>query len=98
MLFRVGQSAAAVVPALKEAKKSAKNVTVKEKLALWRSVVEKRGIKLSRSVKGQSVLVIDDLYQSGASLWSFAKYLKNLGATTVVGLACVKSLRDKDNK
>jgi len=87
-----------VTPALKEAKKSAKNITVKDKLALWRSIIEGRGIKLSLAVKGHSVCVIDDLYQSGASLWSFAKYLKRLGAARVVGVVCVKSLRDKDNQ
>jgi phosphoribosylpyrophosphate synthetase len=80
------------------AKKSAKNMTVEEKIKQWKLIAQKEGINLSRSVKGASVIVVDDLYQSGASLWSFAKFLKSKGASTVVGVACVKSLRDTDNQ
>jgi predicted amidophosphoribosyltransferase len=79
-------------------KSSAKNLTVAEKIAQWEAISTGEGIALSRSVRGCSVIVVDDLYQSGASLWFFGKYLKDLGATVVVGLACVKSLRDTDNK
>ena len=43
------------------------------------------------------VFIVDDLYQSGTTMWAFARYLKNLGARQVFGLACVKSLRDSDN-
>lgn len=68
------------------------------KIAQWSSIIQSNGIKLSRSVKECSVIVVDDLYQSGASLWSFAKYLKSQSAGAVVGLACVKSLRDTDNR
>jgi predicted amidophosphoribosyltransferase len=83
---------------LKSAKKSAKNLTVDQKIAQWEKIAEAGGIELSRSVRGCSVIVVDDLYQSGASLWSFAKYLKRNGAGAVVGLVCVKSLRDTDNQ
>ena len=83
---------------LRAAKQSAKNLTVAQKIAQWDSITEGKGIKLPRSVAGCSVIVVDDLYQSGASLWSFGKYLKGQGAGVVVGLACVKSLRDTDNK
>ncbi len=83
---------------LTKGKKSAKNLTFDQKIAQWEEIVDGEAIALSRSVQGCSVVVLDDLYQSGASLWSFAKYLKGKGASTVVGLACVKSLRDTDNQ
>lgn len=41
---------------------------------------------------------IDDLYQSGATIWNYAKYLKGLGAKKVMGVVGVKSLRDSDNQ
>ena len=46
----------------------------------------------------KKVLIVDDLYQSGTSMWSYAKYLKSLGATEVLGLVAVKSQRDSDNQ
>jgi predicted amidophosphoribosyltransferase len=52
---------------------------------------------LNESVDGNTVLIIDDLYQSGTSAWSLAKYLKENGAREVYCLACVKSWRDTDN-
>jgi adenine/guanine phosphoribosyltransferase-like PRPP-binding protein len=53
---------------------------------------------LGDSVKGKTIVVIDDLYQSGASAWSLAKFLKENGAREVYALACVKSWRDTDNQ
>jgi len=52
---------------------------------------------LHESVKGKTILLIDDLYQSGVTLWSLAKFLKERGAKAVYGLACVKSWSDTDN-
>lgn len=52
---------------------------------------------LDESVEGKTVLIIDDLYQSGTSAWSLAKFLKENGAREVYCLACVKSWRDTDN-
>lgn len=87
-----------VTPRLTIAKESAKSLTVDQKILQWDNIVKANGIRLSRSVKESSVIIVDDLYQSGASLWSFAKYLKSQGAAKTVGLACVKSLRDTDNR
>jgi predicted amidophosphoribosyltransferase len=86
-----------VVPTLSTAKPSAKNLRVTEKLAHWEAIVQGDGLQLSRRIRSNSILVLDDLYQSGVSLWSLAKYLKVRQAGTVVGLVCVKSLRDTDN-
>lgn len=87
-----------LAPALTVRKPSAKNLTVDEKIVQWNNILQADGIRLSRSVKNCSVIVVDDLYQSGASLWSFAKHLKSQQAASVVGLTCVKSLRDTDNR
>lgn len=57
----------------------------------------KGAFALGQSVKGRTILLVDDLYQSGATLWSLAKYLKENGAKEVYGLACVKSWSDTDN-
>jgi hypothetical protein len=54
--------------------------------------------QLRDSVKGKTILIIDDLYQSGVSVWSLAKFLKENGAREVYALACVKSWRDTDNQ
>jgi hypothetical protein len=52
---------------------------------------------LGESVRQKSVLIIDDLYQSGVTVWSLAKFLKSQGAWDVYTLACVKSWGDTDN-
>jgi predicted amidophosphoribosyltransferase len=52
---------------------------------------------LGEPVDGKSVLVIDDLYQSGVTAWSLAKFLKSHGAREVYALTCVKSWSDTDN-
>jgi predicted amidophosphoribosyltransferase len=93
-----GDPAPLVRAELKAPKKPAKDLTVGQKIALWEEMMQARAIRLSRPVRDCSVVVVGDLYQSGASLWSFAKYLKSKQAGTVVGLACVKSLRDTDNQ
>lgn len=63
----------------------------------WRGVVAGDRVELSGDVRGRSVLIIDDLYKSGFTMWSYAKLLKNKGAFSVSGLCCVKSLRDDDS-
>ena len=47
---------------------------------------------------GKKFLLIDDLYQSGATMNFVAGKLKEAGANRVFGLSLVKSLRDSDNK
>ncbi len=49
-------------------------------------------------VEGKSIILVDDLYQSGFTMWTVAKLLKKKGAKKVLGLACVKSWRDTDNQ
>jgi len=54
-------------------------------------------IKITGDVREKDIIIIDDLYQSGFTMWTVAQLLKNKGAKKVFGLACVKSLRDTDN-
>jgi len=54
--------------------------------------------KPNRDVTGQRILLVDDLCQSGASLWVAARRLKAEGASRVYGLVCVKSWGDTDNQ
>jgi len=68
-------------------------------LSLDQKVKALRGaIEITGDVDGKSVILIDDLYQSGSTMWTVAKLLKKNGAKRVLGLACVKSWRDTDNQ
>ncbi len=88
-----------VKPRLKTQKPKIKNQSLTERQNLWESIVNSGGIAFDKSVRGATVMVIDDLYQSGTTMWNFARYLKQVeGANEVYGLVCVKSLRDTDNK
>jgi len=69
-----------------------------EKVPVWNKLIDSDRIELVDSVVGENIIVIDDLYQSGTTLWSFAKFLKSKGVNSVHGLVCVKSMRDTDNK
>ncbi len=86
-----------VRPTLMVSKPDLKRLVLPDKIATWRSLQHSNAIRLSHPVIDRTVVVIDDLYQSGATLWSYAGYLKSLGATTVIGMVCVKSWRDTDN-
>ncbi len=74
-----------------------KELSLEQKLACWDDLVKTEKVTLSGPVEGRTILVIDDLYQSGVTMWSMARYLKQQGAAAVFGLACVKSIRDTDN-
>lgn len=83
---------------LKNQKPKTKSLTVIDKVNIWKDIYINEGVSLSHNVKGKKVLIIDDLYQSGISVWSYAEYLKSLGALRVYGLVSVKSQRDSDNQ
>lgn len=48
-------------------------------------------------VAGKSIVVVDDLYQSGLTLNYIAEKLRAAGAETVYGLVAVKTMRNDDN-
>lgn len=79
-------------------KEKMKDASIDEKIVAWEKLIDSDRIELVDSVDGENIIVIDDLYQSGCTLWSFAKFLKSKGANSVHGLVCVKSMRDTDNK
>jgi len=86
-------------PVLSRAKPQMKELTLAQKVATWSAIYSGHGnVRVAQSVSDATIVVVDDLYQSGVTMWSYAKYLKQLGAKAVVGLACVKSMRDSDNK
>jgi hypothetical protein len=51
----------------------------------------------SAMVVGKTIVVVDDLYQSGLTLNYVAEELRAAGAAAIFGLAVVKTLRDDDN-
>lgn len=75
-----------------------KELTVEEKLKIWNDIYSNNGVVLNEIVRGKNIIIVDDLYQSGATMWNYAKYLKSLGARKTMGITCVKSLRDSDNQ
>lgn len=80
------------------AKGQMKNSSVQVKAPFWIQNLRDHGVTLSAPVQGKAVYLIDDLYQSGSTLWAYAGHLKRLGASHVVGVACVKTRRDTDNQ
>lgn len=75
-----------------------KELSVENKILIWDNIYQNNKIRINRDIRDKNILVIDDLYQSGATIWQYAKYLKENGASSVFGLVCVKSLKDSDNK
>jgi hypothetical protein len=69
-----------------------KELTLEQKIATLAEA-----FTLGESVAGKTILLVDDLFQSGATFWSLARFLRGHGAREVFGLACVKSWRDTDN-
>ena len=51
----------------------------------------------SSDLKGVNCIVVDDLYQSGSTMWTVARCAKRAGANHIFGLACVKARRSTDN-
>lgn len=87
------------LPSLREAVQSikpreqAKNLPVEKKI---NSLV--RSIKVDAElVRNKSILIVDDLYQSGISMNVIGMLLYEAGAKRVLGLACEKTIRNDDN-
>ena len=85
---------------LKSEKPQMKEQTVKEKVRIWRKIFcDEDMLDFSDDILGANILIIDDLYQSGASIWCFAEYLKECcDARTVIAITPVKALKDGGNK
>jgi len=82
---------------LKIKKPEFKDLKFIEKICEWKKIMKPENITLTSSVRGNPVIIIDDLYQSGTTLWTYARFLKEQGAGPIAGLVCEKSLRDTHN-
>lgn len=89
-----------IEPRLTIKKGQMKELALEKKIERWCEIYSKEdALTLDPSeIEGRTVVIVDDLYQSGITMWSYAKALKELGASNVYGLACVKSMRDTDNE
>ena len=89
-----------IEPRLLVAKPEMKGLPLGERVEMWNTIYSTTDyLQLEPEVvQGRDVVIVDDLYQSGATMWSYAKALKGLGARKVFGLVCVKSMKDSDNK
>lgn len=85
---------------LKSEKPQMKEQTVEDKVRIWRKIFcNEDMLDFSDDILGANILIIDDLYQSGASIWCFAEYLKECcDARTVIAITPVKALKDGGNK
>lgn len=70
-----------------------KNIALKDKLQALENTIQVN----PDSFKGKTVLLVDDLYQSGVSINYVAMLLLEAGAKDVFGLACEKTCRNDDN-
>lgn len=76
-------------------KESVKELSLDEK---WEAL-EGADLKVDpKKFKGKTVILVDDKYQSGTTAQFVAKKLYEAGAKSVLGLYCVKTWRDTDNK
>lgn len=85
---------------LKSEKPQMKEQTVEDKVRIWRKIFcDEDMLDFSDDILGANILIIDDLYQSGGSIWCFAEYLKECcDARTVIAITPVKALKDGGNK
>jgi len=75
-------------------KQSLKNLSIEAK---W-TALEKAGLLVDTDLSGKTVIILDDLYQSGITMQYVAMKLQEAGADKLFGLALVKSRRDTDNQ
>lgn len=75
-----------------------KNLPIAEKYAKWDELFAGQVGRQTDQQQWMPTIVIEDNYQSGTTLWSYAKYLKSVGCPEVHGLCCVKLMRDTDNQ
>jgi len=74
-------------------RQSLKHKELKQKLPTLKGTIKFR----NDCFKGKTVLIVDDLYQSGVSINYLASMLMKVGAKCVFGLACDKTCTNDDN-
>jgi predicted amidophosphoribosyltransferase len=75
-------------------KPSLKELEVHQK---W-DTLELVGLNVNINLEGKTVLLLDNLYQSGMTMQYVAMRLQQAGAKAIYGLSIVKSRRDTDNR
>ncbi|MCK6592230.1 MAG: hypothetical protein HUU21_32570 [Polyangiaceae bacterium] len=50
------------------------------------------------AVEGKTIILIEDLYQSGSTINHVAMEVLHGGASAIFGLSCVKTCRNTDNQ
>lgn len=73
-------------------RKQLKNASAREKLGIISGTVA-----VDAGVDGRTVILLDDLYQSGTTMNYVAMELLEAGAEAVLGLCCEKTCRNDDN-
>lgn len=76
------------------AREQAKNLSVDDKLDALDGTFDVD----AAAVNGRTILLIDDLYQSGATMNFVAMKLHQAGASAILGLAAEKTCRNDDNQ
>lgn len=84
---------------LSKEKPQMKTLPMEQKITTWRQIYSDGGwVIVPDDIQGKNVLIVDDLFQSGASIFCLAEFLKeNLGSTRVMAVTSVKAQKDGDN-
>ena len=78
-----------------------KEQLVENKIKIWKNIFccQNQNLLVPQAFYEKNICIIDDLYQSGASIWCFAEFLKKrYNAKTIVAVTAVKALKDGGNK
>lgn len=76
----------------KEKKPALKEMEFEQKLSTLTSI----DLIIETDIENKSIIIVDDLYQSGTTMQYIAMKLKEAGASLVYGLSFVKARNDKD--
>ena len=87
-------------PTLTVPKPKMKALSIDQKIDTWTTIyAQPDAVDIDPdSVRDKTIVIVDDLYQSGITMWAYASFLKKLGARRVFGIVCVKSMKDSDNQ
>lgn len=78
-------------------KLSVKNATFDQKWQIWEKAQVSFRSNDNFNVNDKTVILIDDMYQSGITIQYIAMKLQQAGAREVYGFSLVKAVSDKDN-